>query len=459
MSTCSSNNALARKVLVANRGEIALRIVRACKSLNIACVAVYTLADRNSLHARYADHAVCIGEGPAASSYLCPHKLISAALLAGADAVHPGYGFLSENADFAQKVIDAGLMWIGPKPTIIRTMGDKVSALITAREHNIPTVPGSGNTPLNDEATLHRVAESLGYPLLIKASAGGGGKGITRVNTAKELSASFKKTQDFARHHFKDPTVYLEKFLTHPRHIELQMLADHHGNARCVGERDCSLQRRQQKIIEEGPTPHVCQNALRALRTQAELMLSTLGYVGAGTLEFLYQDKRFYFIEMNTRIQVEHPVTEMSTGCDLITQQLKLHANQPLEPHILKKPPLYAIECRVNAEHPETFAPSPGLITRFHAPSGAQVRVDSILYAGYQVPHYYDSLVAKITVAQPTRKQAIAAMRQALHECVVEGINTNLPLLKRLMTENFYVDNAITIHSISQMLQTETVQA
>ena len=382
------------KVLIANRGEIALRIHRACKELGISTVAVHSTADADAMHVRLADETVCIGPPPARESYLNIPSILSAAAITGADAIHPGYGFLSENADFAAMVEEHGFAFIGPSPDHIRMMGDKISAKKTVKELGIPVVPGSdGGVP--DAETALKLAGDIGYPVLIKAAAGGGGKGMKVAHSASELAEAFTVARNEAMSNFGNDTVYMEKYLSHPRHIEIQVLADAHGKVIHLGERDCSLQRRHQKLVEESPSPALNAEQRRQIGDTVCKALRKLGYRNAGTIEFLYEDGKFYFIEMNTRLQVEHPVTEMVTGLDIVREQIRIAAGTPLS--IDQKAVVFnghAIECRVTAEHPETFRPSPGKITEYHPPGGLGVRVDSALYSGYRVPPYYDSMVA-----------------------------------------------------------------
>ncbi|MEC8461219.1 MAG: acetyl-CoA carboxylase biotin carboxylase subunit [Pseudomonadota bacterium] len=439
-------------VLIANRGEIALRVIRACRLLGIRTVAVYSRCDQDSLHTRMADSAWCIGADDIKHSYGNAYAILSAAEASGADAIHPGYGFFSENASFARQAQEAGFCWLGPDHSIIALMGDKITAKKTMAKHGIPMVPGSDGPLPNCIKTCQAIAERVGYPVLIKATAGGGGRGITRVNSADDLAQAIATTQACALSLYQNDQVYLEKCLTHPRHIELQIIADQHGQVFCVGERDCSLQRRQQKIIEEGPCIELDPQALSRIRKQCVTACQAIGYVGAGTIEFLYQDGQFYFIEMNTRIQVEHPVTECVSGIDLVCTQIQCHRGVPLtlNSDIALKQQGFAIECRINAEDPHTYAPSPGVVTHYHAPGGPGVRVDSHVYQGYHVPHCYDSLIAKIIVHQPTREKAIKSMQQALREMVVAGIKTNIPLHQALLASNDFQRGALDIHYLNQ---------
>ncbi len=421
------------KVLIANRGEIALRILRACREMGIDTVAVHSTADADAMHVRLADESVCIGPPSARESYLNAASIIAAADITGAQAIHPGYGFLSENADFAQMVIDHDLCFIGPRPEHIRVMGDKVEAKKTAQGLGLPVVPGTDH-PIADEDDLKAAVEATGYPALIKAAAGGGGRGMTVVHEPSELLSAYQMAKREAAASFGDDRVYVEKFLDRPRHIEVQVLADQLGNVVHLGERDCSIQRRHQKVVEEAPSPALDAKTRAAIGEKVREAMAAFGYLGVGTIEFLYENGEFHFIEMNTRIQVEHPVTEMITGIDLVREQilvahgerLRLHQNQiRFEGH--------AIECRVNAEDPHSHIPSPGRVTAFHAPGGPGVRMDSALYAGYFVPPHYDSLIAKLIVHSVDRANALRRMERSLGETVVEGIATNIPLLRAML--------------------------
>ena len=424
-----------KKLLIANRGEIALRILRAAREVGISSVAVHSTADANAMHVRLADESVCIGPPSAAESYLNAAAILSAAEITGAEAIHPGYGFLAENADFAQMVVEHGFIFVGPDPQHIRMMGDKVTAKQAVAEAGIPTVPGSDGA-VSDDATAISVARKIGYPVLIKAAAGGGGRGMSVVRSEGELAASLRKTRNEARAGFGDERVYLEKFLDHPRHIELQIMADRHGNVVHLGERDCSLQRRHQKIVEESPSPVISDVERRTIGRTVVRALEKLGYLGAGTIEFLYQDGQFYFIEMNTRIQVEHPVTEMVTGIDLVREQLSVAMGHPLS---VTQDDIriegHAIECRINAEDPETLVPRPGQITAYHTPGGPGVRVDSAIYSGYTVPPYYDSLIAKLIVHDQNRERCLARLERSLDEFVIDGIPSSIPLLRRILAD------------------------
>jgi acetyl-CoA carboxylase biotin carboxylase subunit len=420
------------KVLIANRGEVALRILRACRELDIASVAVHSTADSQAMHVRLADESVCIGPPKAADSYLNALAILAAAEITGADAIHPGYGFLSENADFAQMVEEHGFTFIGPSPEHIRLMGDKIVAKATARDLGIPTVPGSDG-PVLTEAEAVELAHETGFPVLIKAVAGGGGRGMTVVRTADELSDAVRMARNEARAAFGDDRVYVERFLDHPRHIEVQVIGDGRGRVVHLGERDCSLQRRHQKVVEEAPSPVLSEEQREQLGSTVTEALRKLTYRSLGTVEFLYQDGEFYFIEMNTRLQVEHPVTELITGIDLVREQIKLAAGEPLT---LTQSDVrftgHAIEVRINAEDPRTLLPSPGRVNAFHAPGGPGVRMDSALYAGYTVPPFYDSLIAKLIVHDVDRRTAIRRLERCLEEVVIDGIPSTVPLLRAI---------------------------
>ncbi len=435
-----------RKVLIANRGEIALRVIRTCKEMGLQTVAVFSTADRDALHVRFADEAVCIGPPRSAESYLRMERLIAAAEVTGADAIHPGYGFLAENAEFSAICHDHGIKFIGPSPETIRLMGDKSLAKETMRAAGVPVVPGSeGAVGAVEEALA--VAEALGYPVMIKASAGGGGKGMRLARTPEECARNFGAARNEAEAAFGNPAVYLEKFITAPRHIEVQLLGDGKGRVRHFGERECSIQRRHQKLLEESPSAAVSED-LRARLTEAAVRgAESVRYEGAGTIEFLLgADGAFYFMEMNTRIQVEHPVTEEVTGCDLVEQQLRVALGEPLPPEaaVLEG---HAIECRINAEDPyRNFAPSPGAITTFHPPGGRGVRVDTHAYAGYVIPPYYDSLIAKLIVKGRSREHAIRIMRRALGEFVIEGVRTTIPFHQQLMDHPDFVAGRFDTH-------------
>jgi len=440
------------KVLIANRGEIALRIHRACKELGISTVAVHSTADADAMHVRLADESVCIGPPAARESYLNMPAILSAATITGANAIHPGYGFLSENADFAAMVEEHGFTFIGPSPDHIRMMGDKIAAKAAVKSLGIPCVPGSDG-PVPDVETALKLAKEIGYPVLTKAAAGGGGKGMKVAKSAAELGEAFKLARSEAQANFGNDTVYIEKYLAKPRHIEIQILADAHGNVVHLGERDCSLQRRHQKVLEESPSPALNDEQRREIGKRVCDALVKLGYRNAGTLEFLYEDGRFYFIEMNTRLQVEHPVTEMVCGLDLVREQIRIAAGAPLpfkQAHV--KFQGHAIECRVNAEDPETFRPSPGRIAEYHSPGGLGVRIDSALYSGYRVPPYYDSMVAKLIVHGTSRNEALMRLRRALDEYVIGGIETTLPLHRRIVQANDFVNGDYDIHWLERFV-------
>ena len=441
------------KVLIANRGEIALRVLRACREMGIKTVAVHSTVDRALPHVLLADESVCIGPAAAAQSYLNMPAIISAAEVTDASAIHPGYGFLAENANFAERVEKSGFTFIGPSPDAIRKMGDKVTAIEVMRSSGVPCVPGSDGELGNDNAANVALAEGIGFPVMVKAAAGGGGRGMRVVHDAASLPDALSLTRQEAKSAFGDGRLYMEKFLTTPRHIEIQVLADVHGNCVHLGERDCSTQRRHQKVIEEAPAPGITDEQRNTIGATCVEACKALNYRGAGTFEFLYQDGEFYFIEMNTRVQVEHPVTEQITGVDIVKQQLRIAAGEPLDftqDDVRIKG--HAIECRVNAEDPETFRPSPGQISNWHAPGGPGVRVDSHLYSGYSVPPYYDSLIAKIICSGSTRDVALARSRNALDEALAEGILTNMPLLRRLCDEPGFVEGGIDIHYLENLL-------
>lgn len=442
------------KIVIANRGEIALRVLRACKELGIKTVAVHSVADKDLMHVRLSDTSVCIGPANPADSYLNIPAIISAMEVTDADAVHPGYGFLSENADFAEQVENSGFVFIGPQAETIRLMGDKVSAIEVMQKAGVPTVPGS-NGPIDDnkERTLS-LAREIGYPIIIKAAAGGGGRGMRVVHNEAALLKAIYVTQTEAQSFFGSGVVYLEKFLENPRHVEIQVLGDGQGNAIHLGDRDCSLQRRHQKVLEEAPAPGIPEDVRNQVAETCVRACKNLNYRGAGTLEFLYQDNRFYFIEMNTRVQVEHPVTEMVTGVDIVKEQLLIAGGEKLsysQQDINIRG--HAFECRINAEDPITFLPCPGKVELFHAPGGNGVRVDSHLYSGYIVPPYYDSLVAKLITFGDTRAQALARMQIALDEMLINGIRTNIPLQRDLVRDPEFQKGGVNIHYLEQKLK------
>ena len=440
-------------VLIANRGEIALRILRACRTLGLRTVAIHSEADHTQRHVQLADQSLCIGPAPAARSYLDADEIILAAHLTGAGAIHPGYGFLAENAAFAEAVEAAGLVFVGPTPAAIRLMGDKVSAKHAMRSAGVPCVPGSEGALPADQASIATIAAEVGYPLIITASGGGGGRGMRVVHGPDQLAQSVATTREEASRAFGNAEIYLERFLEHPRHIEIQVLADTDGNALWLGERDCSTQRRHQKLVEEAPAPGIDRDAVAAIGARCADACRAIAYVGAGTFEFLHEDGQFYFIEMNTRIQVEHPVTELVTGLDLVAEQLRIAAGEPLA---LTQSDItttgHAIECRINAEHPFTFAPSPGRVERWRPPVGPGIRVDTHLYDGYTVPPHYDSLVAKLLAHGATRAEAIARLRAALAELRADGILTTAPLHAALLDEPGFVAGGTDIHHLERLL-------
>lgn len=441
------------KVLIANRGEIALRILRACKELGIKTVAVHSTADRELMHLSLADESVCIGPAPATQSYLQIPAIIAAAEVTGATAIHPGYGFLAENADFAEQIERSGFTFVGPTAEVIRLMGDKVSAKDAMKRAGVPTVPGSDGPLPEDEETALAIAREVGYPVIIKAAGGGGGRGMRVVYDESELIKSAKLTRTEAGAAFGNPMVYLEKFLTNPRHVEVQVLSDGQGNAIHLGDRDCSLQRRHQKVIEEAPAPGIDEKARQEVFARCVQACIEIGYRGAGTFEFLYEDGRFYFIEMNTRVQVEHPVSEMVTGVDIVKEMLRIASGEKLsirqEDVVIRG---HALECRINAEDPKTFMPSPGKVKHFHAPGGNGVRVDSHLYSGYSVPPNYDSLVGKVITYGADRDEALARMRNALDELIVDGIKTNTELHKDLVRDAAFCKGGVNIHYLEKKL-------
>ncbi len=441
------------KVVIANRGEIALRILRACHTLGIRTVAVHSTVDRNLKHVAMADESVCIGPAPSSESYLNIPALIAAAEVTDAQAIHPGYGFLSENADFAERVEQSGFIFIGPRAETIRLMGDKVEAIRAMKAAGVPCVPGSGGPLGEDIVTNTKIAREIGYPVIIKASGGGGGRGMRVVHAEGALKASIETTKSEAKAAFGNGEVYMEKYLENPRHVEIQVLADGQGNAIHLGERDCSMQRRHQKVVEEAPAPGISSELREQIGKVCVEACIRIGYRGAGTFEFLFEDGQFYFIEMNTRVQVEHPVTEMVTGIDLVAEQLRIASGQKLS---IKQSDVvlhgHAIECRINAEDAETFIPSPGLITGFYPPGGPGVRVDTHIYAGYKVPPNYDSMIGKLIVHGPDRETAIARMRVALSEMVVDGIKTNVALQQRIMRDQGFQAGGQNIHYLEKRL-------
>ncbi|SDG48091.1 acetyl-CoA carboxylase biotin carboxylase subunit [Roseospirillum parvum] len=442
------------KVLIANRGEIALRIHRACREMGIKTVAVHSTADAAAMHVRLADESVCVGPPAARDSYLNKAAILTAAMVTGADAIHPGYGFLSENADFAEMVEDHDLAFIGPSPEHIRMMGDKVRAKQAARESGLPCVPGSDGA-VESEAEAEKVAAEMGYPVLIKASAGGGGRGMKVATSREDLGEAFRTARAEAAAAFGNPEVYIEKYLTRPRHIEIQVLADNHGNVVHLGERDCSLQRKHQKVLEEAPSPALNATQRAEIGEVVRAAMSRIGYRNAGTIEFLFEDGKFYFIEMNTRLQVEHPVTEMITGIDLVREQIRIAAGAPLD---VTQDNLrimgHAIECRINAEDPRTFVPSPGRIAGFHTPGGLGVRVDSGLYDGAIIPPHYDSMIAKLIVHGRTRNECLMRLRRALGEFVVEGVKTTIPLHEQLIANPDFVNGDYDIRWLEGFVDT-----
>jgi acetyl-CoA carboxylase biotin carboxylase subunit len=441
------------KILIANRGEIALRILRACRELGIKAVAVHSEADRDLKHVRLADESVCIGPASSKESYLNVPAIISAAEVTDAVAIHPGYGFLSENADFAEKVIQSGFIFIGPRPDTIRLMGDKVSAIEAMKKAGIPCLPGSDG-PLGDNYDENlKIARRIGFPIIIKAAGGGGGRGMRVVHSEANLHSAITLTRGEAAAAFGNDMVYMEKFLENPRHIEFQVLADSHGNVIHLGERDCSTQRRHQKVVEEAPAPGISEAQRQEMGARCVKACQEIGYLGAGTFEFLFQDGQFYFIEMNTRVQVEHPVTEMVTGVDIVKEQLRIAAGESLsvrqEDVTLRG---HAIECRINAEDPRSFIPSPGLIEQFHMPGGPGIRVETHIYNGYKVPPYYDSMIGKLIAHGETRASAVARMRTALSEMVINGIRCNVPLLLDIINDSAFNAGGQNIHYLEQKL-------
>lgn len=441
------------KVVIANRGEIALRILRACKELGIKTVAVHSTADRDLKHVLLADETVCIGPAPSAKSYLNIPAIIAAAEVTGADAIHPGYGFLSENADFAEQVERSGFTFIGPTADVIRLMGDKVSAIKAMKKAGVPCVPGSDGPVGNDIAKNKEIAKRIGYPIIIKASGGGGGRGMRVVRSEDALEESIAMTKAEAKAAFNNDMVYMEKYLENPRHVEIQVLADTHGNAVYLAERDCSMQRRHQKVVEEAPAPGISEEVRRDIGSRCANACVEIGYRGAGTFEFLYENGEFYFIEMNTRIQVEHPVTEMITGVDLVKEQLRIAAGLPIS---FKQEDIkvkgHAMECRINAEDPKTFLPSPGKVNHLHSPGGLGVRWDSHVYGGYTVPPHYDSMIAKLITYGDTREVAIRRMQNALSETIIDGIKTNIPLHELILEDENFQKGGTNIHYLEKKL-------
>ena len=443
-----------KKVLIANRGEIALRVLRACREMGIATVAVHSEADKDSLHVKLADESVCIGPAPSPQSYLHIPSIIAAAEVTGADAIHPGYGFLAENANFAEQVENSGFVFIGPRADTIRLMGDKVSAKKAMIEAGVPCVPGSDGALPNDPSEILKTADKVGFPVIIKASGGGGGRGMRVVEKKEDLLKAVEMTRAEAEAAFGNPMVYMERFLQRPRHVEIQVLADEHGNAVYLGERDCSMQRRHQKIIEEAPAPFITPAQRKKIGEACVAACKRIGYRGAGTFEFLYEDGEFFFIEMNTRVQVEHPVTELITGVDIVQEQLRVAAGLPLQ-YTQKDIVIegHAFECRINAEDPYTFIPSPGVIESCHLPGGFGIRVDSHIYQGYRIPPNYDSLIGKICVHGKDRAQAMAKMRVAMAELAVDGIKTNAPLHRELFNDTGFAQGGVSIHYLEHWLE------
>jgi acetyl-CoA carboxylase biotin carboxylase subunit len=442
-----------KKILIANRGEIALRILRACREMGIKTVAIHSTADRDLKHVRLADESVCIGPPPSADSYLNVPAIISAAEVTDADAIHPGYGFLSENADFAERVVTSGFIFIGPKAETIRLMGDKISAKATMIAAKVPCVPGSeGGIPEGDD-DCKKMANEIGYPIIVKATSGGGGRGMRTIFREKDLLESIQLTKTEAKTAFGNDVLYMEKFLQKPRHIEFQVLADKHGNAIHLCERDCSMQRRHQKVVEEAPAPGITEKQRETMGKRLAEACKKMDYHGVGTFEFLYENKEFYFIEMNTRLQVEHTVTEEITGVDLVKQQIMVAAGEKLTVPNNLKPRGHAIECRINAEDSKNFLPSPGKVTRYHAPGGLGVRVDSHLYGDYSVPPYYDSMVGKLITHGEDRETALARMRGALTEMIIEGIKTNIPLHLKILDDPAFKQGGPNIHHLEKMLK------
>lgn len=444
---------LFEKVLIANRGEIALRIHRACREMGIKTVAVHSTADADAMHVRLADESVCIGPPSSKESYLNIPAILSAATITGADAIHPGIGFMAENAQFAEMVIEHGFAWIGPTPEHIRIMGDKVTAKKTVIAHGLPCVPGSDG-PVNSLDEAYAIGDTAGYPILIKAAAGGGGKGMKVAWSKDELKEAYQLARGEARAAFGNDQVYIEKYLANPRHIEIQLLGDHHGNVVHFGERDCSLQRRHQKVVEEAPSPALNAAEREKIGALAARTAKLIGYRGVGTMEFLYEDGQFFFIEMNTRLQIEHTITEMITGVDLVREQIRVATGAPLgftQQDI--KYNGHSIECRINAEHPETFTPSPGQVKQYHAPGGLGVRVDSALYDGYRIPPHYDSMIAKLIVHGNTRNECLMRLRRALEEFVIEGVDTSIPLHQKIIAERDFINGDYDIRWLENWMK------
>ena len=447
------------KVLIANRGEIALRIHRACKEMGISTVAVHSEADRGAMWVRLADESVCIGPAPAAKSYLNIPSIIAAAEITGAQAIHPGYGFLAENARFAEIIEAHGMTFIGPKPDHIRIMGDKITAKQAVKEAGIPVVPGSDGEVETVEQAIE-ASKAIGFPLIVKAAAGGGGRGMKVAQTADDLVEAVQTAQAEALAAFGNGAVYMERYLQKPRHIEIQVIADSHGNVVHLGERDCSLQRRHQKVLEEAPSPALSAEGRKKIGETVNKAIAAIGYLGAGTIEFLWEDGEFFFIEMNTRLQVEHPVTEMITGVDLVREQIRIAAGMPLS---FKQEDItfegHAIEVRINAENPDTFTPSPGTITEFHAPGGLGVRLDSAIYAGYSIPPYYDSLIGKLIVHGRDREEALARLKRSLGETVISGVDTTIPLFQKLLQEPDILSGDYDIHWLEKWAAAQKAKA
>ena len=444
---------MVKKVLIANRGEIALRIHRACHEMGIKTVAVHSTADEDAMHVRLADESVCIGPPASVDSYLNIPAILTAAEITGADAIHPGYGFLSENAKFADIVEEHGIAFVGPSGDHIRTMGDKITAKETVKKLGIPVVPGSDGG-ITDDETARKVCKKIGFPVIIKASAGGGGRGMQIVRKAEDLSVQLNTCRTEAKAAFGDDAVYIEKFLTKPRHIEFQLIGDKHGNCIHLGERDCSLQRRHQKVLEEAPSPVIDSETRERMGGIISKAMSELGYCGAGTIEFLYEDGEFYFIEMNTRVQVEHPVTEMITGIDIVREQIRVASGEKLSyTQDMVRFFGHAIECRINAEHPFTFVPSPGLVTQYHVPGGLNVRCDSAVYSGYRIPPYYDSMIAKLIVSGYSREGCLLRLKRSLEEYVIDGVITTIPLHQELMANEDFQAGDYDIHWLEKFLE------